>query len=487
MKKLLIITISVLISWTTLFAQNEIDALRYSYLIPGGTARYNAMGGSFGALGADLSVMSFNPAGLGVFRSSELTFSTGFVLTQNFATINDNRASDFDFNFNINNISYLSSIKLKQNNSLKALNFGFSYNRLNNFNENIIIENPKSVNSMTDWFAARGDKILWSDLGAKDQFYSKLAWETYLIDQNLPDTFSYVSAFAGKYGIEQKQFIYRSGNQGSYDFSLSANIEDKLFVGGSLGLASVKFKELKRLEEVDTHDSITGFNRFAFKEQLETSGSGINFKFGLLYSPIQWMRVGAAIHTPTFYKLRDKYSTQAESDFLDASKSLTESSPLGRFDYELSTPFRANASLGFILASKFLINVDYDYLDYSKARLRSFDYGFYNENKNIEKAFEQAHNLRLGFEYRIGGLALRTGVAYFDSPFKTGHVNQNAYYMTYNGGIGLRTNAMYFDLAYSYINNEINYYMYQGLGVDSPASLLKLQRHRMVLSLGFKF
>ncbi|HQB22136.1 MAG TPA: hypothetical protein PLW23_07130, partial [Bacteroidales bacterium] len=156
MKKLLIITISVLISWTTLFAQNEIDALRYSYLIPGGTARYNAMGGSFGALGADLSVMSFNPAGLGVFRSSELTFSTGFVLTQNFATINDNRASDFDFNFNINNISYLSSIKLKQNNSLKALNFGFSYNRLNNFNENIIIENPKSVNSMTDWFAARG-------------------------------------------------------------------------------------------------------------------------------------------------------------------------------------------------------------------------------------------------------------------------------------------------------------------------------------------
>ena len=160
---------------------------------------------------------------------------------------------------------------------------------------------------------------------------------------------------------------------------------------------------------------------------------------------------------------------------------------MGRFDYELSTPFRANASLGFILASKFLINVDYDYLDYSKAKLRSFDYGFYTENKNIEKAFDQAHNLRLGLEYKIGGVALRTGVAYFDSPFKTGQVNQNAYYMTYNGGIGLRTNSMYFDIAYSYINNEINYYMYQGLGVDSSRTLLKLQRHRIVLSLGFKF
>ncbi|MCK9254917.1 MAG: hypothetical protein GX793_07495 [Bacteroidales bacterium] len=487
MKKSLIFAIISLTFCTGLLAQNEVDALRYSYLIPGGTARYNAMGGSFGALGADPSVISFNPAGLGIYKSSEFSFSTGFALTQNYATINNNQASDFDFNFNINNISYINSINIKENSGLKSLNFGFAYNRLNNFNENIIIKNPVSVNSLTDWLAASGDRILWSDLGNKDQFYSKLAWETYLIDQNLPDTFSYVSAFAGKYGIEQTQSIYHSGNQGSYDFSLAANIEDKFFIGGSLGIASVKFTEMKRLEEVDINDSIIGFNALYFTEKLDTRGNGLNFKFGFLYSPIPWMRIGAGVHTPTFYKLRDEYSTKAESNFTDANKSLSESSPLGRFDYQLSTPFRANASLGLILAGQFLLNIDYDYLDYSKARLRSFDYGFYGENENIMKTYSQAHNLRLGLEYRMGGIAFRTGLAYFDSPFKSGHINQDSYYMTYNGGVGFRTNSLYFDIAYSFINNKINYYMYEGLGVDSPETLLKMHRHRLVLSLGFKF
>ena len=44
-----------------------------------GTARYVGMGGAMEALGADLSTMSTNPAGIGLFRSSQIAVSGGLV------------------------------------------------------------------------------------------------------------------------------------------------------------------------------------------------------------------------------------------------------------------------------------------------------------------------------------------------------------------------------------------------------------------------
>ena len=126
MKKVFIL-IGVLVMVTvTLNAQNEIDALRYSYNIPGGTARSMAMGGSFGALGADASSIIFNPAGMGVFRTSDFTFSPSFVLTNTEADFLGSRADDYDFNFNINNLSYIGSIPINNENELTSVNLGMS-------------------------------------------------------------------------------------------------------------------------------------------------------------------------------------------------------------------------------------------------------------------------------------------------------------------------------------------------------------------------
>lgn len=485
-KYLLLIGVALTISVVG-FAQNEVDALRYSSLNPGGTARYNAMGGSFGALGADPSTLYFNPAGLGVYKSSEFSITTGFVVTNNFANFAGRETSDFDFNFNINNIAYIASIPVNDDDGVKALNFGFAYNRLNNFNENILIDGINDYNSMTDWFAARGNGIYYSNLYSQDQFYSNLAWESYLIDQNLPDTLSYVSAYYGEYGQSQKQSIYRSGNQGEYSFAMSANIMNKVYVGATLGLQSIRYEESKTLVEQDLLDSIPDFNSFTFKESFRTNGSGINFKIGLLYAPVNWMRIGGAIHTPTFYDLRDEYSTSIDSKFVDPSKSYVINSDLGRFDYELTSPFRANASVGFIIAKQALFNIDYEYLNYSNARLRSYDYGFFDENDNIRTEYQPAHNIKAGFEYKFGPLAFRAGGAYYGSPYVSDHVNKNAYTLVYSGGLGLRTDNVYFDIAYSYINSENVYFMYEGNGVNSPATDITLQRSRVVTTLGFKF
>lgn len=469
------------------YGQNEVDALRYSLLNPGGTARYNAMGGSFGALGADPSVLYFNPAGMGVYKSSDFSFSTGFVVTNNYATFNGSEASDYDFNFNINNLSYIGTIPVNNESGISSINLGISYNRLNNFNENIYIEGTNNYNSMTDWFAARGKGISYSYLNGDDNFYSNLAWESWLIDQNLPDTMSYVGVYYGKYGQTEEQSIYRNGNQGEYNFAMSANVMNKVFIGASMGIQSINYEEVKILQEKDELDSIPDFNSFSFKEYLETKGSGINFKIGVLYSPLPWVRIGGAVHTPTFYDLRDSYYTSVTSSFEDPTKSKSKESALGSFDYELTSPFRANASLGFIIQKIALINIDYEYVDYSLARLRSYDYVFSDENKNIRAEYKPSHNVKLGLEYRLGPLAFRLGGAYYDTPYKSDHINKDAYTLVYSGGLGVRSDNMYFDVSYSYITGKSGYFMYEGYDNTSPITDIIKDRSRIVTTLGFKF
>lgn len=486
MKKAILL-IGVVFSMTAwVFGQNEVDALRYSLLNPGGTARYTGMGGSFGAMGADPSVLFFNPAGMGVYRSSDFSFSTGFVKTDNYATFAGREVQDYDFNFNINNMSYIGTIPVNNDAGLTSINLGFAYNRLNNFNENILIDGTNNYNSMTDWFAAKADGTYYEKLNGEDNFYSNLAWESYLIDQNLPDTMSYLGIYGGKYGQNVKQYINRDGNQGEYSFALSANVMNKFFIGASMGIQSINYKESKIFEENDKLDSIPDFNYFKFKENLETNGSGLNFKIGILYSPVPWVRIGGAIHTPTFYDLHDNYYTSLTSSFQDPTKSETNDSQYGSFDYELTSPFRANASLGFIIAKQALINIDYEYLDYSQARLRSYEYGFFDENDNIRSEYKTSHNIKLGMEYRYGPIAFRAGGSYIDSPYSADHVNAKAYTVVYSGGLGIRSDYMYFDISYSYMSGKSAYFLYEGYGVNSPATDIFKTRSRVVTTLGFK-
>jgi hypothetical protein len=486
MKKVIILIGVFLMAIVTLNAQNEIDALRYSYTIPGGTARSMGMGGSFGALGADASSVIFNPAGMGVFRTSDFTFSPSFVITNTEADLLGSKADDYDFNFNINNLSYIGSIPINNENGLTSVNLGMSYNQLNNFNENVLIEGKNTYNSMTDWFAANGSGYKYDQL---DAFYSGLAWEAFLIDPNPADTTntSFVSAYYDNYGQTQKQYISRSGSQGEYNFAASANIMHKLYIGASIGLQSIRYKEVKVLEEIDIEDNINDFNSFSFKESLETRGSGINFKVGLLYSPIPWVRLGGSVQTPTFYDLRDSYFTSVSSSFEDADKSVNWDSPHGSFDYEMNSPFKANASMGFIIAKQALVNIDYEYVDFTMARLRSDDYAFFNENTNIRNEYKPAHNIKLGLEYRFGPVSFRAGGAYYDTPYNSDHINKDAYTLVYSGGIGIRSESMYFDVAYASANSNNYYYLYEGSSVTSPASEITKSQNRIITTVGFKF
>jgi hypothetical protein len=488
MKTKILFSIILILASFSLIGQNETDALRYSYHFPGGTARATAMGGAFGALGGDITSLNINPAGLGVFRSSEISFTPSFEFISSDAKYIDQVTNGSDVNFNINSFGYVGTAIIDNNSSnFKNINFGFGYTRLVSFNENTIISANNPYNSMTDWFADRANGTHWENLGSQDPFYSSVAWETYLIDPANPgDSTQYASAYNNVYGQEQTLSIGRSGYIGEYSLSLGANYNHKLYFGGSMGIQALRFQQNLFYSEEDIDAAINGFNEFQFNESLKTYGTGLNFKFGLLFRPLEFIRIGAAIHTPTFYSLSDEWNSSASSFFDDPNKSSEWDSPQGNYDYELNTPFKAIGSLAFIVMKQGLISIDYEYSDYSLARLRSYHYAFISENNNIKTEYKATHNVKAGIEYRIEQISLRAGFAYFDSPYKSDHINKDSYHLMYSGGIGFRTQQFYFDIAYAHLTGSKMYYLYEGT-ISSPAAEIKNSNNRIIATVGIRF
>ncbi len=497
MKKIFGLLITLILITTLIQAQNEIDALRYSYHIPSGTARSNAMGGAFGALGADASVLSINPAGMGVYQNSDFTFSPGFVLTNTKAKYLGTTRTDYDFNINMSNIAYIGTAYTNTTGGHVSVNLGFAYNRLMDYNQNIAIEGINTENSLTDWFAHRAAGINSKYIFDQDHFYSGLAWETYLIDPHPDYNNQYISTF-DNYGQTQRELINKNGYIGEYAFSIATNYLHQLYIGATLGFQSVRFAQTNIYEEFDKNDNINGFDSFTFKENFETKGSGFCFKLGILFRPVKWVRVGGAIHTPTFYKLNDTYYNSLNSEFSipileidhDTGDSVYYSrfkydSSIGKQSYELNSPFKAIGNIAFIINKQALVSIDYEYVNYAQARLRSDNYSYFNENENINNYFKAGHNIRVGAEYRFGPISLRAGGAYYDSPYKL--TKRDSHTLIYSGGIGIRGTNMYFDVSYSYIANKEYYYMYQGYGVISPETIIKQNQNRIVTTLGFIF
>lgn len=157
MKKLINILAIILIGGFAAQAQNEVDALRFSQNFYGGTARSMAVGGAFGSLGGDFSSISMNPAGLGVYRSSEFTFTPTFNYINTNANFLDNNASDFKYNFNFNNIGIVGASNSGNEDGWVSTNFAFGYNQLNNFHSQVRIQGVNNLNSITDYFALKAN------------------------------------------------------------------------------------------------------------------------------------------------------------------------------------------------------------------------------------------------------------------------------------------------------------------------------------------
>ncbi len=477
MKKYILIAF-VLVFGTGAWAQNEQDALRYSQTFYGGSARTVSMGGAFGALGGDFGALSINPAGIALYRQGEFSFTTNFNSMNTEASYLGSKMSDSWYKMGFSHFGVVVPIKSRRDaeSGTNSLNFGFGYNKLKDFNNTVAIKAVNNSNSLVDEFVYTANK--YDDW---DSFTDGLAWETFLIDYDSLTGVYYSDFDVSGYGQTQKRTITTKGGIGEYLFSLGANLGNKVYVGGSVGVQRAEYEETWIHTETDPTDIIDYFEQFSFRNVLYTTGTGLNVKFGFIARPIDWLRVGGAIHTPTFFKLKDDFTSSMSTDLADGESTHVYDAN-GEYNYELTTPFRAIGSLAFILKQFAIISVDYEYVDYASARLRGSDYDFFDENQAVSNRYRAANNIRLGGEFHLGPMFFRGGYALYGTPYVSGEPNDIQVYQALSGGFGYRTAAFFMDLGLVRSGFDQKYFLYNENAADLTNS-----KTRFMATLGFRF
>jgi len=496
MKKIYTIAACLFFLGSSLLAQNEVDALRYSQNYYGGTARSMSMAGSFGALGGDFSSLSINPAGIGVYRKSEMTFTPTILFNNTSTAYLNNISSEDDYKFLMNNLGLVLTTLNKSEDEWVSYSFGIGYNRLNNFNRDFLMRGVQTSglstsSSLLDWMAVQANIAYFpADF---NHFQESMAYDADLLYlHETADTFTndIVDDSNGQvpYGQYQRRSVQESGGIGEYTFSFGANYGDKLYVGTTIGIHRLQFSQNIDHLEADDNYVIEYFDSFTFKEHLDAYGTGYTFKLGLIFRPISLIRIGAAFHLPTFYKISEEYHTSIESnfdpEFPEASSIYFPSDDL-LFDYKLRTPYKLIGSVGFQIPKLATFNVDYEFMDYRRTNMESPDYGFYDENDVIEELYTYASNIRVGAEVRTGPMYIRGGAGFYGSPFMKLEENRSAYTMVYAGGLGLRSQGFFIDFGYTLRKLEESYYAY--VLPNAQAADVTSKNSQFIATLGFRF
>ena len=484
MKKRILFIISCTFLLAAAYAQNETDALRYSQNFLGGTARSVAMGGAFGALGGDFTSLSLNPAGIGVYRSTELSITPILSVNNTNTLYKGNPREDESIKLNLSNLGFISSKQTGNETGLISVNFGVGFNRINDFERSTLmsarmVRNDPGSSSLLDNFTNRANAGEWDD------FYEEIAYQTYGIDYDSIADEYWNYLLDGGHGQNQIRRIQEEGGSAEYVFSLGANYSNKLYMGATLGITRTGYSYFMDHIEEDDAELYNNFNSFTFRETLRSSGTGYTFKAGLIYRPISLIRIGASVHLPTFYRMSEEFETDMETTF-DNYDTDPKQSPINEFEYKLRTPYKFIGSVAVQLPKLAIFSLDYEMTDYTRAHFDSkgTDLGLLAMNEKINAVFRVTHNLRAGAEVHLGPLYLRGGYARYGSPYKNTEVNEKMDFNVYSGGIGFRSERIFIDMAYSMRSSQYDYYLYLPENLN-PANTTE-NRSQIMATVGFR-
>ncbi len=489
------------------FSQNEVDALRYSFIRHGGTARYEAMSGAFGALGSDFSSLSTNPAGIATFKKTmKFMITPSFSANTVTAKYRNTETEDNNFGVGLDNIGFVIAINsdYDDDSDWRNICFGVGYNKFLNLRENVRIKGYSEESSMLDQFALNSNGYTPDDLFKQYKEIEWLAWAAELTDPIEGSSGNmYEHQYLRKTYLNQEKIYRNKGGVGEFVFSVGGNYRNILQIGASIGVQSVRYDN--NSEYIETSDS-TDLASYTFGEKVQTLGTGFNFKLGVIYIPFNFLRLGAAIHSPTFYSLTDVYSYSMESnwrtpdddgktqyvynteDFNDNETNENE------FSYELFTPYRFITSAAVVISQFAILSADYEYVNYSLARLRSVEDNFNRQNDNIKNSYNSTRNLRLGAEIRLAPLYLRAGMSLYGSPYSENYDAKGSV-KSHSFGIGLKTRRLYVDFAYSHSEYSKDYKLFDYIkwlddGTTTDASEiaeLNFKQNTMSITVGYRF
>jgi len=529
MKRLGLLSVCLAATLTSLFAQSEIDALKYSKTDFNGTARYMAMGGAFGALGGDISCLTNNPAGIGVYRTSEFAGT----MNMNFQSANSNwNGTGISMNnakFNFNNLGYVGTFKSNAQGFVN-FNFGIGYNRQKDYYRNYETHNISFNRSLTDYISDVTNRYNnWQGINESallaDNAYSTvnswisiLGYDGKIIDLQ-PNSSNYYQPMNTSIAPSANLKISERGYQDEYNISFGGNIYDVVYFGATIGITDLDYRLSATYDE-----DFSNLGGFTLNNFLNTKGSGINFKAGVILRPTDYLRFGLAVHTPTYYKLTDYFDANLANNYQDGTSNHPYNSenthvyvPANSYtEYSLQTPMKIQASAAFIAGKKGILSMEYEYVDYSKMNMKDPDGYGWDANTYIGMDMKAGQNIKIGAEYRVTPqFSLRAGYANQSSPIKNNLINNvvkdgevDVFGSTlphytldrgtnyYTAGFGYRFGSIYTDFAFVSRVNKEDVYAFSPEGYYDNTNLvwnipekatLKTKNNQLLFTLGYKF
>lgn len=522
-------------------AQAAFDVLQSSQTELRGTSRFMSMAGAYGALGGDLSSLTQNPGGIGIYRSSDL----GITLNLDFNQSKVGETTDNTTKFNCNNFGYVGAVRLNSD-VMPNINWGLSYNRVNSFNRRFHGNFSSLPTSISNYIAGACNNGNWTadNLSFQydnnnnctyDPYYDSyapwlgiLGYDSYIIngrsDGSLQGLYGNGTTGTGEFEVQQ------TGHTDEYSLNLGGNIRNKVYWGVGFGITDLNYSTYQYYGETltnayindntaDKGNIVKGNADYGIENYFNTSGTGFNFKLGVIIKPINELRIGLAFHTPTFYSLKDTYKTYcsfAMNGVNGNNESFTyqgtkETGTSGYYDesrYTIQTPWRFIGSLAGVIDQSCILSFDYECI--ANSTMRIGDEGHNNDpatTQQIKTYYQPTHIFRIGGEYRFTpNFSIRAGYSTSTSPVKKEIENNQMEIVTTSNntsyqfdkstqyitcGMGYRYQSFYLDVAYIHKTAKSEYHiMPPVLGTDATSSIyseVKNNSDRVALTIGFRF
>ncbi|MFT4153112.1 hypothetical protein [Parafilimonas sp.] len=514
MRKVLLLTIGAFLC-NYGFSQLVDDVAKNAWFVPYGTARSVSVGGAIGALGGDITSSSVNPAGLGFYKTSEVVFSPSFLMNNNKS---DYRGSALDnikkSTFQLGTTGVVFGGKMSRPDRSAA--FSISLNQLASYNNKISYSGLNDYSSYSEQYLEQlvADNASVQSASNDYPFGSSLAFFTYLIDSISSPSgglLGYRSLVpVGDGNSVQQQYDETTGG-GLYEvsFGFASNHSDKLLLGASINVPlSFYTQDISYTETDPTGNTNNDFAYSTFTQKHTLNGYGINARLGLIYRPEQSLRLGLAIHTPSFMSYTDKLKAAITTDTEDyagvqTSKSSDFDNAVERTQYNEITPYKIVASAAYVFREvenvklqKGFITADIEYVNHRGSRFlqQADDDGYYSDDLNdyykslndiIKSYYKGAFNFRLGGEIKFSPYSIRLGGAYYGSPYDDKQLKANRIMAA--GGLGYRNHGFFIDLAIAQTFNKDVSFPYRLSDKANTYASLKNNRLNVLLTAGFKF
>ncbi|MDF0706556.1 OmpP1/FadL family transporter [Flagellimonas okinawensis] len=493
-----VLTFIMVLACTFASAQTIDDVLRYSTEDLQGTARFQAMGGAFGALGGDLSALNINPAGSAVFNFSEIAITGSNYHRNNDALYGNNLRNTTINSLDFNQVGGVFVFNSSDNSPWKKIALAVNYDLVQNFDNEYIASGTTAV-GIDNYFLnfAQGEPLgplrtqqgeyiedAYLDIGANLGYSAQqafLGFQSGIIEPT-DDTDQNTSYFSNaQYGNVNQRFLQNtSGYNSKFTLNFASQYREDLYLGASINFHNVLYDRITYLDE-EGYDVDSPIQYISFDNYLHTEGYGFSFSLGAIAKVNEAIRIGGSYQSPTWYRLTDDTSQRINTNLAVPDIDFINFSIVNLYEeYRIKTPEKYTGSVALVFGQDGLISLDYSYQDMSKAELRpTSDPSFSAENNYISETLGAVNSYRIGGEYRIEQVSLRAGYRFEESPYENsdfiGDLNG------FSAGIGYNFGPNRVDLAYSRTEQDVNSYFFDG-GIDSAALINRINTN---ISLGY--